>query len=672
MAPASSLRFPEVNIPIDDLERLQTVTSQILAQAGASLKNYYDDKSGGFFHVLPPDLPPDAENTPGDFSKASTATAVAFLVDSGRWTNPRKGEPRWHEKEDTLAQGIYSAEWSSARLPKNNPFTSSFLLELMARLIKSGARKPSYSHQFLRARLRELVDDLADDGAIHIGQHPPHAYLTHLAIRALSAWDDLDQGDRVESVKQRVWDRALADLSKELALLSAIPDRADRHQIGYACLLLAALDAKPTPNDLELINHGLKMYFEGQLPDGGWPLGRPLFHYPDFGNAYCFEFEFLVQLLSTSDLGDQSLLYLEHLDKAVQRLTRIAFDLPEQGNGWSSGHHQQLNYPESWSTASVLHFCFLLDRLLATASVVIANRYLGSPRMLYSEPDASEFDDLLDSRFPYEEEEHSLKQTFQDLLIEPVLSQDSDLMAGRPMTEFTPVAAIMFGPPGTSKTTYASSIAAALGWPLLTVDPSHLLRRGLNELLPELNRLFQILNNLERVLIFLDEVDELVQERVVAGDPAQRFITTTMLPKIAALRERRRTVLLVATNHIEVFDTAIRRPGRFDMIVPVLPPTLESKLSTWTNLGDLLQSKGLADVEEVKAQLADLTYIECRNLVRHLYPTMSAKRFRRALNFAHERCSYMEDVPLKDGPRSWKEVIQTELDRVRLPPPAGT
>lgn len=666
MAPASSLRLPEVNISLDDIERLRTVTTQIGGQAGTSLSNYYDEASGGFFHVLPP----DAKNKRGDFSKASTATAVVFLIDSGRWHNPAKSEPKWQDKSGTLAQAIVDTDWDSAGLKINNPFTSSFLLEVLAQLISSGAPKPPRSRSFLNARLSDLAKDLTEDGAINIDPHPTHAYLTHLAIRALRAWDELDHGDRVEKVAETVWDRALGDLSAELALLSAAPERADIHQIGYSCLLLAGLDVRPTPNTAELINHGLDMYLSHQLADGGWPLGRPLFHYPKYGNAYCYEFEFLVQLLNTPNLTDRNLLYLENLDIAIKRLTRIAFDLPGGGNGWSSGHHQQLRFPESWSTASVLHFCFLLDRLLARASVVSASRYLSSPPVLHNEPDQTKFDDLLDARFVRDKTEYSLKQTLQDLLISPVSLQDTKVASGRPMSDDTPVATIMFGPPGTSKTTYATAIAQMIGWPLLTVDPSHLLRRGIDGVLPELNQLFQILNHVERVVIFLDEIDELVRERFdEGGDQSQRFITTAMLPKIANLRDRRRSVLLVATNHLEVFDTAIRRPGRFDMIVPVLPPTLEAKRQEWPLLDSLLKSTGFDDDEAVTGKLADLTYLECENLVRRLNPRTGKSTFRRVVNSAHNECSYMEEVPLDDTPTPWKEVIETQLRRVRLPPP---
>src|SRR5206468_690557 len=106
-----------------------------------------------------------------------------------------------------------------------------------------------------------------------------------------------------------------------------------------------------------------------QNEDGSWPLSRPLFHYKEVGNAHCFEYEFLVQLLNCEQLWDELLNYILHLERASLLLNKTAFDLdpsrPGTVMGWASGHHPQLEGPESWSTASVYQFAHTLDRLVA-------------------------------------------------------------------------------------------------------------------------------------------------------------------------------------------------------------------------------------------------------------------------------------------------------------------
>ena len=45
------------------------------------------------------------------------------------------------------------------------------------------------------------------------------------------------------------------------------------------------------------------------------------------------------------------------------------------------------------------------------------------------------------------------------------------------------------------------------------------------------------------------------------------MLTTAMLTKINDLRRARRSIFFVATNRLRAFDSAVTRPGRFDMQV---------------------------------------------------------------------------------------------------------
>jgi hypothetical protein len=56
-----------------------------------------------------------------------------------------------------------------------------------------------------------------------------------------------------------------------------------------------------------------------------------------------------------------------------------------------------------------------------------------------------------------------------------------------------------------------------------------------------------------------------------------RFLTTAMLPKLADIRRRRRVLLVVATNHLDELDPAVKRVGRFDLVIPVLAPHRTAK-----------------------------------------------------------------------------------------------
>ena len=73
--------------------------------------------------------------------------------------------------------------------------------------------------------------------------------------------------------------------------------------------------------------------------------------------------------------------------------------------------------------------------------------------------------------------------------------------------------ALLFGPPGTSKTSLAKAVAKRLGWPFVELSPSDFLKSGLPGIYDRVNEVFDDLMDLFGVVILFDEMDALVQSR---------------------------------------------------------------------------------------------------------------------------------------------------------------
>jgi SpoVK/Ycf46/Vps4 family AAA+-type ATPase len=203
-------------------------------------------------------------------------------------------------------------------------------------------------------------------------------------------------------------------------------------------------------------------------------------------------------------------------------------------------------------------------------------------------------------------------------------------------------------------------------------------RNGLDQVHAEAHRLFDMLEACDQVVVLLDEFDELVRERESEGEFQSRFLTTAMLPKLAALSARRRIVYIIATNHLERFDVAIRRPGRFDLILPVMPPTSQEKLKRWPVLKERLDAIRAVDkthAEELRRLIADLTYSECDALIRRLENVTDAAEFTRIVAEEGQAATLSQRVQPRSGAdepeETWRDRITGELERVRIPEPSG-
>jgi SpoVK/Ycf46/Vps4 family AAA+-type ATPase len=161
-----------------------------------------------------------------------------------------------------------------------------------------------------------------------------------------------------------------------------------------------------------------------------------------------------------------------------------------------------------------------------------------------------------------------------------------------PNKEMRNVSMILFGPPGTSKTTIAKAVAKQLNWPLVTITPSLFLSNGPPGIDSQATRVFSDLRKLQSVVVFFDECDELFRARSAGKEKFSSdldvvaLITGAMLPRLQDLHDRGRLIFILATNRIDAIDNAVRRQGRFDHVVSVGPPDRESR-----NL--LLESRGV-------------------------------------------------------------------------------
>lgn len=131
---------------------------------------------------------------------------------------------------------------------------------------------------------------------------------------------------------------------------------------------------------------------------------------------------------------------------------------------------------------------------------------------------------------------------------------------------------LMYGPPGCGKTYIARAVAGELGAAFLSVSAADVLDRYLGVSERNLHALFQQARRDAPCVLFLDELDTLGQRRTTDGS-AMRNVVNGLLEELDGVGTVNDGVfVLAATNQPWQVDPALRRPGRFDRTVLVLPP----------------------------------------------------------------------------------------------------
>lgn len=141
-----------------------------------------------------------------------------------------------------------------------------------------------------------------------------------------------------------------------------------------------------------------------------------------------------------------------------------------------------------------------------------------------------------------------------------------------------PATALLFGPPGTGKTTFARALAGRLGWPFVELLPSKL-ASGEGTLANELREALIELGKLDHVVIFIDEFDEIAPAREFR--PSSAGVVNELLKSIPEFRRRPGRLLICATNFVESIDPAVLRPGRFDLLIGIGPPDQTALTALW-------------------------------------------------------------------------------------------
>ena len=137
---------------------------------------------------------------------------------------------------------------------------------------------------------------------------------------------------------------------------------------------------------------------------------------------------------------------------------------------------------------------------------------------------------------------------------------------------------LLHGPSGTGKTMLAKAVATESEANFVSVRGPELLSKWVGESERGIREIFKRARQSSPCVIFFDEIDSIAPIR---GGGAETQVTervvSQLLTELDGMQEMHGVVVLAATNRADMIDPALLRPGRFDKIIQIPLPDLESR-----------------------------------------------------------------------------------------------
>lgn len=144
-----------------------------------------------------------------------------------------------------------------------------------------------------------------------------------------------------------------------------------------------------------------------------------------------------------------------------------------------------------------------------------------------------------------------------------------------------PKGVLLQGLPGTGKTLLAKAIAGEAGVPFYSISGSDFVEMFVGVGASRVRELFKEAKQNAPSIVFIDEIDAVGRSRSApsaqGGQDEREQTLNALLVEMDGFRSDETVIIVAATNRPDVLDPALKRPGRFDRQVTILPPDVKGR-----------------------------------------------------------------------------------------------
>jgi cell division protease FtsH len=180
-----------------------------------------------------------------------------------------------------------------------------------------------------------------------------------------------------------------------------------------------------------------------------------------------------------------------------------------------------------------------------------------------------------------------------------------------------PRGVLLVGPPGTGKTLLAKALAGESKANFISVDGSYFTAMFYGAGVSKVKELFKLARKSAPCVLFIDEIDGIGMRTREGGGAESELnrIINRVLVEMDGFEPLDNVVVVAATNHEDNIDEAMRRPGRFDMLVRLGLPTLPERQRLFDLYIAKVASDGSADTAALARMTSGMSPADIANLV---------------------------------------------------------